>query len=135
MIEDFMSCGRITSFPLEQLIDLNYDNGETMNATLRLSREVMLKPRGTLRPCTYREAIRSALVQQVLIIGLTSMVLDGGTLCCVCLYAAIGFWIGVAIIRLRRPIPTAVDLAVINAGYLPLCLVSFFCAWVSGSLE
>ena len=106
-----------------------------MSGKLQLLREVMLKQRGTTQPRTYREAIRSALIQQVLSLGLTSMVLDVGQLCLICIYAAIGFWVGFAIIRFRRPTPTTVELAVINLGYIPLCLVSFFSAWISGSLS
>jgi hypothetical protein len=106
-----------------------------MGGKLQLLRDVMLKQRCTTQPRTYREAIRSALIQQVLILGLTSMVLDGGGLFLICFYATIGFWIGVAIIRFRRPTPTAIDLAVINFGSIPLCLVSFFTAAMTGSLS
>jgi hypothetical protein len=102
-----------------------------LSGTLQLLREVMLKRRGISQPRTYRQAVRSALFQQLLILGVAGMVLDGGTLFCICFYAAAGFWIGVGMIRVRRPIPTSVDLAVINAGYLPLCLVSFFIAAIS----
>jgi hypothetical protein len=83
---------------------------------------------------SYREAIRSTLFQQLVILGLTSMILDGGQICCLCFYASLGFWTGVVIIRVRRPIPTKVDLAVIEGGYLPLCLVSFFFAVISHSI-
>ncbi len=59
------------------------------------------------------------------------MILDGGVIFCICFYAALGFWTGVALIRVRRQIPTKIDLAVIEGGYLPLCLISFFFAYIS----
>lgn len=59
------------------------------------------------------------------------MILDGGFVCCICFYAALGFWTGFVVIRVRRPIPTKVDLAVIEGGYLPLCLIAFLFATIS----
>jgi hypothetical protein len=88
-----------------------------------------------LSACSYRQAIRSTLIQQLVILGLTSMILDGGVICCMCFYAALGFWTGVLLIRIRRPIPTKVDLAVIEGGYLPCCLIAFFFAVISHSIE
>jgi hypothetical protein len=102
-----------------------------MSRSLRILRVVLFKRRGKRQPRSLKEAVRFSLLQQLLILGFTSMILDGGVLCCICLYAAIGFWTGVVIIRLRRPIPTTGDLAFIRVGYLPLCMIAFFCAGIS----
>jgi hypothetical protein len=35
-----------------------------------------------------------------------------------CIFSSIGFWVGVVIIRLRRPVPTAGDLYYVRRGLL-----------------
>jgi len=79
----------------------------------------------------YRRVIRSALTQQAFILVLAGMILDGGVVAEICLFAAVAFWVGVALIRFRRPVPTKVDLVLIEGGYIVLCLISFFLAqWI-----
>jgi hypothetical protein len=102
-----------------------------MRRSLKLLHAAMFKRRGLNWSPAYRKAMWSALVQQLLILGFTSMILDGGVLCGICFNAAVGFWTGFVIIWIRRPIPTAVDLAVIKVGYLLLCLIAFVCAAIS----
>lgn len=45
-----------------------------------------------------------------------------------CIYSSMGFWIGVIIIRLRRPVPTAGDLWYVRRGLLPVGLLGMFAA-------
>jgi len=96
-----------------------------MSISLAKLREVLFKQHYFFEDREARFAIAFNIVLQLLLIGMTSMILDGGVLGGICPYAAIGYWVAVTIIRFRRPIPTASDLAVIRAGYLPFCLVAF----------
>jgi hypothetical protein len=73
----------------------------------------------------YRAVIKSAAIQQVLVLVLASMILDGGVVAATCFFAAVGFWAGVFVIRLRRRSPTRVDLAVIEGEYIVLCVIAF----------
>ena len=68
----------------------------------------------------------------MIILLLAGAILDGGVILQLCLFAAVAFWIGVAVIWFRRrSTPTKLDLLVIEAGYLALCVVSFFLSfWV-----
>jgi hypothetical protein len=76
---------------------------------------------------SYRNAITSAIVQQVIVLVLTSLILDGGDLLMFCLVACLAFWAGVAFIRLRRgQTPTKTDLILIRSSYLLLCVITFF---------
>lgn len=78
-------------------------------------------------PSPYRHAVRSAAVQQVIILILAGMILDGGETGRICLFAAVAFWGGVAVIRLRRrTLPTKVDLTLIEGGYIVLCVIAYF---------
>ena len=70
--------------------------------------------------------IKSAVIQQVFILVLASMILDGGVVAEICLFAAVAFWGGVALIRFRRPVPTKIDLVLIEGSYIVLCLLAFF---------
>ena len=59
------------------------------------------------------------------------MILDGGVVAEVCLFAAAAFWAGVALIWFRRRIPTKLDLILIEGGYIVLCVIAFFLArWI-----
>lgn len=67
------------------------------------------------------------LVQQVPILLLTSMILDGGMLFAVTGYAAAAYWVGFGIITARRRGHlTLVDTMLLRWGFLILCLVSPF---------
>src|SRR6266403_18884 len=75
---------------------------------------------------SYRHATRSALVQQVLILVLAGMILDGGDILQICVAALLAFWGGVAVIRWHRPhAPTKLDLVLIEGGYVVLCVMTF----------
>ncbi len=84
----------------------------------------------------YREAVRVALVLQVVAALLLLMILDGGVLAKVGGAAMIGFWIGVAAIMVRRPMtPSAVDLLYVRWGYVPLLLLAVaFSPFIAGLL-
>lgn len=67
----------------------------------------------------------SAFVQQALILVLAGMILDGGVIGQMCLYALAAFWGGVAVILIRRrQSPSRLDLLLVRGGYLPVCVLS-----------
>ena len=81
----------------------------------------------------YRNAITSAIVQQLIVLVLAAGILDGGDILSFCLVALLAFWIGVVFIRVRRgQTPTKLDLILIRSSYLLLCVVTFavvYCVW------
>jgi len=75
---------------------------------------------------SYANATKSALGQQAIILFLAIGILDGGDILNMCLIAFVAFWVGTGLIWRRRPqTPTKLDLMVIQAGYFPLCILSF----------
>jgi hypothetical protein len=83
-----------------------------------------------LRAQTYRQAIGSSAAQQLIILLLAGGILDGGVILELCIFAAVAFWIGVAVIWFRRRSnPTRLDLLAIEAGYVVLCVISFFLSY------
>lgn len=80
-----------------------------------------------LAPSPYKESIKSALVQQGFVLVLAACIIDGGDIFKICFIAFIAFWVGVFLVRRRRPqTPTKLDLIFIRGSYLPLCAVTFF---------
>jgi hypothetical protein len=72
----------------------------------------------------YRPAIKLAILQRVILLILSSLLLDFGQTFRVCAVAAIAHWIVIAIIVARRPAsPTGLDLGIIRWGFVPLCIV------------
>lgn len=68
-----------------------------------------------------------ALVFQMPILVLSSMVLDFGGIAQVCFYALVAFWGGVAVLHVRRSGSLSrVDLLLIRYGYILACVISFF---------
>jgi hypothetical protein len=66
----------------------------------------------------YRAAIRTSIILQLPIALLMLLMLDGGFLAKIDGYATAGFWIGVAIVLLRRPgHPHRTDLFYIRWGF------------------
>jgi hypothetical protein len=89
-----------------------------------------------LRAETFKQALASAWAQQIVLLLLASSILDGGVVQQVCLFGFAAFWVGVAIIRLRRgSMVTKLDLLLIEAGSVPLCVVSFFLAYFIWNLR
>jgi hypothetical protein len=67
----------------------------------------------------YRPALRDAVILQVVVVLLASMVLDGGQCLGYALVALLPYWAGALAIMLRRSAtPTRLDLAAIRFGYL-----------------
>jgi hypothetical protein len=85
-------------------------------------------PEGVAATAWRSEDFVFALVQQAVLLLLTSLVLDGGFLFRVCLTAVTAhwIWIGTAVVR-RRTSPTAWDIALVKFGFL-LCLLLTFAA-------
>jgi hypothetical protein len=74
----------------------------------------------------YTAAIRSALAQQLVVLLVGTLVLDGGDVFRVSLIAFLAFWVAAFAIRLRRGLaPTRFDLLFIHRGYVPLCVLAF----------
>ena len=74
-----------------------------------------------------KSAMFSAFVQQGIILVLAGMILDGGRIALMCLFACAAFWIGTGVIIFRRGTsPSKMDLFLVRGGYLLLCVVSFF---------
>jgi hypothetical protein len=72
-----------------------------------------------------RSAIKDGLIIQLILILLTSMVLDGGLVHWLCLCAIVGYWIGVGLVLLRRhSSPAWSDLFYFRWGPLGLTLFS-----------
>ena len=68
-----------------------------------------------------------ALVFQMPILVLASMILDGGGIAQVCFYALVAFWVGVAVLHVhRKGALSRVDLLLIRYGYIFVCIMSFF---------
>ena len=74
-------------------------------------------------------ALKSGVILQVFLFVLTALILDGGQIMRQFLVAMIGYWLGVALIALRRErAPTATDLLFIRYGSLVLLLLAPFVA-------
>lgn len=69
----------------------------------------------------YRGPIRVAITQQIGVALLCLLLLDGGQLAQLCGMVMLGFWSGVAVIMLRRPLqPTPADKQLIKFAFVPL---------------
>jgi hypothetical protein len=87
--------------------------------SFRLSKQPEILP-------PFRNTINFAVAQQIIILVMTSLILDGGDSFRICGVAALAFWAGVGTIRFRRQIPTKGDIIFIKGVYLPLCFLSGF---------
>ena len=76
---------------------------------------------------TLRNAIGSAVCQQLIVFCFALMVLDGGVIAETCLFGAIAFWTGVGIVYIRRRGSLSrIDLVFVEAGTVPLVVASAF---------
>jgi hypothetical protein len=74
-------------------------------------------------------AVGFALLQQVVVICLSAMVLDGGMFSLICMAAFVVFWGGVGLLIARRHgSMTPLDTLIIRWAYLPLCIAIFLVA-------
>lgn len=65
------------------------------------------------------------LLQQLIVLGVASLILDGGMVLRMFSYAALAYWACVAIIWIRRRRQlTKIDRIVIRIGFLAACAVS-----------
>jgi hypothetical protein len=73
----------------------------------------------------YRNPVWVALLTQLPLLLLFSILLDGDHLFKISATAAAGFWVGVSLIMVRRPRnPRTEDLKYIRLGYFPLLAIA-----------
>jgi hypothetical protein len=81
----------------------------------------------------YGDAIKAAVAQQVVILLLASLVLDGGLMLRMATLAAAGSWAFNIVIVARRPrSPTPTDVLIVKYGFWLAALVSFVLAPIMG---
>jgi hypothetical protein len=81
------------------------------------------------KPRSLRNALLAAGVQQVIIFGVASIMLDGGVTLLKCIYAFVAYWVGLAILMIRRRRKLAkTDLEFVQYGYVALCVISILIA-------
>ncbi len=86
-------------------------------------------PKEPNKPDSLRNALVSAVAQQVIVGLVASVMLDGGFTLLKCLYALVAFWAGFAVLLVRRRKRLEKrDFTFIRYGYLALCACSFFLA-------
>ncbi len=77
----------------------------------------------------FSSAILFGMVVQIVFLLLTALLLDGGVMFRMCLTTAVGYWIGVGIIAVRRGAsPTKLDLLFTRYGMVGLMVVAPFLA-------
>jgi len=73
----------------------------------------------------YDRAVKHSLLLQLITTILLLLLLDGGQLARAGAAAMLAFWIGVAIVMLRRPqTPRPLDLLYVRWGYLPFLAIA-----------
>ena len=79
----------------------------------------------TFNPSTLKSAaIEGAVIQSVLVM-MSCLLLDFGVTAQISIFAAVGFWAGVALLVMRRRnVPTRTDLFFIRFGFLPVFIVA-----------
>jgi hypothetical protein len=82
------------------------------------------KQRSTDKIGSAYDGLRLSVVQQVIVIVLTVGMLDGGALFQTVVYAILGYWAGILMIR-RRLQTTPLDNFLIRWGFIILCVISF----------
>lgn len=79
-----------------------------------------------------RDALKLSMIQQTVAFVFSGMVLDGGGLLLIVVFALAAFWIGTVMILSRRGRQTSkFDVFLLKWGFFPLCTISFFLArWI-----
>ena len=71
--------------------------------------------------------LRSRLVQQLVVLGVASLLMDGGRILQMFSFSALAYWVCIAIIFIRRRRRlTRIDQLVIRVGFLWACAISVF---------
>lgn len=84
----------------------------------------------------YREAVKVAILLQVIATLFLLSILDGGTLAKVGGASMVGSWIGVAVVMLRRPRnPSSLDLLYVRWGYVAMLIIGIACMPFMGALR
>jgi hypothetical protein len=72
-----------------------------------------------------------ALLQQIIVMVLAGLMLDGGALAQICFYALVAYWGSAMTIVVRRQAPTRIDVLWLKWSYIPLCCASFYLSqWI-----
>lgn len=75
---------------------------------------------------TIGDAVRFTLLQQIFLLFMTSLILDGGGLLRCTLFATVAFWAMFALISVTRRLRYRdSDLLLFKWGYVPLCVIVF----------
>src|SRR5438876_788619 len=79
-----------------------------------------------------REALKLACLEQAIILPMAALILDGGGIFLISLFAFVSFWGGVFLVRHHHARTlTKLDLFLFRWGYFLLCVASFFLAqWI-----
>jgi hypothetical protein len=81
----------------------------------------------------YGEPIKAAIAQQVVILFLAALVLDGGVMLRIATVAVAGSWAFSIVIMAHRPTsPTPTDVQIVKYGFWLAALVSFVLAAIMG---
>ena len=87
--------------------------------------KAFLTPDASVPIGTFRDAIKFTLIQQLPLLLLTSIIMDGGMIFKRVMIASIAFWFFVVIIKIRRgPKIPDIDILIIKWGYIPIVLVT-----------
>ena len=84
----------------------------------------------------YRPAIKSAVIQQSIVLALAALVLDFGQTLRASFVAALAHWAAIALIITRRPSsPTPLDLALVRYGFWVMIILLWLIAPVVRKLS
>jgi len=85
--------------------------------------------RATKAPSPLARSVKSALAQQLILIVLAAMILDGGRIAQICLFGFVAFWTGALLLIVRaKGRVTKADLVFIEGGSIVVCLLSYLIA-------
>jgi len=81
----------------------------------------------------YRKATEFAVAQQFIAFVVTSLLLDGGMMLRVTLYAIASHWAVILVVIIRRPTsPTLFDLLLLGFGFIPVGVLAYIIAGLTG---
>jgi hypothetical protein len=71
----------------------------------------------------YKRAFSASLIEHAIVLGLATLVLDGGYILYDCILASMLYWMIAGVVVARRPtMPTAIDVSLVAHGFLLLAV-------------